>query len=363
MSEILKGKPRDDGYFMPAEFHHHDMTWMLWPSRADIWRNGGAFAKLVFSQVAAQISQFEPVTVGADQKHYQEARSTLPRNIRVVEMSYDDVWIRDTGPTFLINDSGDTRAVNWNFNAWGGLFASWDLDEQVAEKVLEIEKVDKYRPGIVLEGGAIHVDGEGTLLTTAECLLNPNRNEKLNKASIEQILGDYLGINKIVWFNNGVFLDETGGHIDNLCCFIRPGEIALTWTNDQNDPQYDISREAYEILMHEKDASGRRFTVHKVHQPGPLYFTEDESLGIETVSGTIARHPGDRLTASYINFYIVNKGVIVPTFDDPFDGEALQTIQSVFPERKIVGIPSREILLGGGNIHCVVQQQPSRKLS
>lgn len=364
MTQLINSTPRKDGFRMPGEFERHDGTWMLWPERPDNWRLGAKPAQRAFVDVATAISQFEPVTMGVSAAQYTNARHLLPARVRVVELSNNDSWMRDCGPTFVI-DGKIVRAIDWDFNAWGGLLGGlyfpWDLDDLVARKVADIERVDRYKAPMVLEGGSIHVDGEGTLLTTEECLLNENRNPQLSKAEIETNLQEYLNIEKIIWLDKGVYNDETNGHVDNICCFIRPGVVALTWTDDKNDPQYEISNDAYERLMHATDARGRRLEVHKIHQPGPIYITEEESGGVDAVEGTLPRQAGDRLAGSYVNFYIVNGGAIVPVFNDPHDGAALETLQRLMPERKVVGVYAREILLGGGNIHCITQQQPAAK--
>ena len=313
--------------------------------------------------VATAIAQFEPVTIGVSRSQFLNARHMLPDCVRVVEMSYNDSWMRDCGPTFVVNDKGSVRLVDWDFNAWGGLegglYFPWDLDDLVPCKVAEIERIDHYKAAIVLEGGSIHVDGEGTLLTTEECLLNPNRNPNLAKEEIERVLQEYLNVERIIWLERGVHMDETDGHVDNLCCFVRPGVVALTWTDDTSDPQYDISLDAYERLKSATDAKDREMEIHKIHQPDPICITEEESAGVDAVEGTLPRQPGDRMAGSYINFYIANGGVVVPVFDDSHDATALQTVQALFPERKVVGVRAREILLGGGNIHCITQQQPA----
>jgi len=323
---------------------------------------GAKPAQAVFAAIADAIAGGEPVTVGVSAAQFQNARARLPRAVRVVEISCNDAWIRDSGPTFVIDTKGRRRGVDWTFNAWGGLggglYFPWDRDDEVAQKVLEIEGADRYRTPFVLEGGAIHVDGQGTCLTTEECLLNPNRNPQLTRADIEEQLRRYLGVSCVIWLGQGVYLDETGGHIDELACFTSPGHVALTWTSDRQDPQYEISRDAYERLSKARDARGRLLTVHKIHQPGPLYMTAEEAAGIDSRAGTHPRKAGDRLPASYINFYIANKCVVMPQFDKRHDAAAARTLKRLFPMRKVVGIPTREVLLGGGNIHCITQQVP-----
>jgi agmatine deiminase len=360
---LFTSTPRADGFAMPAEFGPHSGTWMLWPQRPDNWRLGAKPAQKAFAAVARAIAQFEPVTVGVNHNQYAHARAVLPPEVRVVELSNNDAWMRDVGPTFLCNAEGELAGIDWIFNAWGGLYNGlyfpWDLDDAVAAKVLEIERVPRYRAPIVLEGGAIHVDGEGTCITTEECLLSPGRNPGLTKAQIEEVLKAYLNVEKVLWIPRGVFNDETSGHVDNLACFLAPAQVALTWTDDRSDPQYERSAEAEAFLASQTDARGRPLKIHKIHQPGPILITPEEAEGVDQVAGTLPRQAGDRLAASYVNFYFCNRAAIVPTFDDPHDAAALETLRTLLPGRQVVGVPAREILLGGGNIHCITQQQPA----
>jgi agmatine deiminase len=347
---------------MPAEFERHSGCWMLWPERTDNWRAGAKPAQAVFAQVAEAIASSEPVTMGVSDGQYQNARARLSPAVRLVELTSNDAWMRDCGPTFVIDGKGRRRGVDWTFNAWGGLggglYFPWDRDDEVAQKVLEIEGADRYRTPFVLEGGAIHVDGQGTCLTTEECLLNPNRNPGLTRADIEGVLRRYLGVSTVIWLGAGVYQDETGGHIDELACFVSPGHVALTWTEDRKDPQYEISVDAHRRLKSARDARGRALTIHKIHQPGPLSMTAEEAAGIDQRMGTRARRAGDRLPASYINFYVGNRHVVMPLYDKRWDRAAMRTIQRLFPTRKVIGVETREVLLGGGNIHCITQQVP-----
>jgi agmatine deiminase len=361
----LKSTPAKDGFRMPAEFERHSACWMLWPERADNWRLGAKPAQAAFAAVATAISSSEPVTVGVSAAQFQNARARLPRAVRVVEITSNDAWMRDCGPTFVIDEKGGRRGVDWTFNAWGGLqgglYFPWDRDDQVAQKVLEMEAADRYRTALVMEGGAIHVDGQGTCLTTEECLLNANRNPHLTRGDIEEHLQRYLSVSKVIWMDKGVYLDETGGHIDELACFTSPGHVALTWTDDRSDPQFEISQDAYQRLRHAKDARGRRLEVHKIHQPGPLFMTAEEAAGIDSHAGSHPRRAGDRLAASYINFYIANKCVVMPLYEKRRDAAAMRTLKRLFPTREVLGVPTREVLLGGGNIHCITQQVPKPK--
>ncbi|MYV16459.1 agmatine deiminase [Furfurilactobacillus milii] len=361
--KTLTSTPQQDGYRMPGEFEEHQGVYILWPQRPDNWRNGGKPAQHTFVKVAEAISQFEHVTVGVNDDQYENARTMLPDNVEVVEISNDDSWVRDCGATFVKNDKGGLRAVDWTFNSWGGLvdglYFPWDKDDRVAQKMAEMEHVDRYRlDDFILEGGSIHVDGEGTLITTEECLLSKGRNAQLSKEQIEEVLKTHLNLKKIIWLKNGIYNDETNGHVDNIANFVKPGVVALAWTDDKNDPQYQISKENLDILEHATDAKGRQIKVVKLNVPKPVLITKEESEGVDAVDGTLPRQAGDRLAASYVNYYTANGGIVYPTFGDPADDNAQKVLEQLYPDRKVVGVPAREILLGGGNIHCITQQVP-----
>ena len=363
MSTSLKTTPAADGFRMPGEFEPHSGCWMAWPERPDNWRLGAKPAQEAYAAVVEAIAASEPVTMAVSDAQFENCRAMLPPGVRVIEVSTDDAWLRDTGPTFVLDGNGGRRGVDWRFNAWGGteggLYFPWDRDDRVAAKVLEVEGDDRYRAPIVLEGGAIHVDGEGTVLTTEECLLNPNRNPELSREQIERVLLDYLGAEKVVWLGAGVFEDETDGHVDNLACFARPGVVLLTWTDDEDDPQHAISRDALERLEAATDAGGRPLEVVPLPSPGPLEISAEEAEGVDAAEGTASRSAGDRLAASYVNFYLGNSRIAYPLLDPRHDEEAAAILRRVFPEREVVGVPAREILLGGGNIHCITQQVPA----
>ena len=229
MSKLIDSTPRADGFRMPGEFEPHKQIWMLWPERPDNWRMGAKYAQRSWVQVATAISRFEPVTVGVNNDQYENAVNLLPDAVRVVEISSNDAWMRDCGPSFVVNDEGDVRLVDWDFNAWGGLYDGlyfpWEKDQLVPQKVAQIEGVGRYKAHIVMEGGSFHVDGEGTLLTTEECLLSPGRNPDMTREQIEEHLRDYLAVEKIVWLGKGIDPDETNGHVDDVACFVRPGVV------------------------------------------------------------------------------------------------------------------------------------------
>jgi agmatine deiminase len=364
MGAPLDSTPAADGFHMPAEWEPHAGCWMAWPERPDNWRAGARPAQAAYAAVASAIAASEPVTMAVSDGQFEAARAALPDAVRVIEISTDDAWLRDTGPTFVVDGAGGRRGVDWRFNAWGGhdggLYAPWDRDDRVATKVLETEGDGRYRAPIVLEGGAIHVDGEGTVLSTEQCLLHRNRNPELDRGAIEAALRSYLGVERVVWLGEGVFGDETDGHVDNLATFARPGVVLLTWVEDPDDPQHAISRDALARLEAASDARGRPFEVVKLPAPGPLRIRAEEAAGVEAVEGTQPRRAGDRMAASYVNFYLGNSRLVYPLLDPARDAEAGEILAATFPDREIVGVPAREILLGGGNLHCITQQVPRR---
>ena len=234
-SRSLESTPRADGFSMPAEWERHERCYLIWPERTDNWRLGAKPAQSTFLEVVEAIARSEPVTVLVSARQWEHARASCSDAVQVVEMATDDAWVRDTGPTFVVNRSvGERRGVDWVFNAWGGLdgglYFPWAHDDLVAAKVCDLERAPRYRAPFVLEGGSIHVDGEGTCITTEECLLHPNRNPDLTRREIEALLVEYLGVEKVIWIPRGVHGDETDGHVDNLACFTRPGRVLLTWT-------------------------------------------------------------------------------------------------------------------------------------
>ena len=363
--QILQTLPREEGYKMPAEFAPHEGCILIWPERADSWAAGGYAARKAFVKVISAIARWEKVTVLASYGQYENARASLPPHVRVVEMSSDDAWARDVSPVIVKGPDGTLRGIDWGFNAWGGLYDGlyfpWDRDNHIARKVCDLMEIDCYdRRDFILEGGSIHSDGEGTVMVTEECLLSPGRNPDKTKEEIEQVLKDNLGAEKVLWLPFGIWGDETNGHVDNICAFTAPGEVVLAWTDDQQDPQYERSLRNLEYLMSERDAKGRPIQVHKLPLPRPVYVTEAECAALDPVDGVPARTPGERLAASYVNFYIANGGIIMPAFGDPADTKAAEILAQCFPGREIVPIPARDILTGGGNIHCITSQIPAR---
>ncbi len=359
---IIGSTPKQDGYRMPGEYEPQKQVWMLWPERCDVWRSGAKPAQKSYVDIATAISKFTKVTVCASKTQFQNARYMLPKDIRVVELSADDAWIRDTGPTFVINDKNDVRGVDWKFNAYGGfhdgLYFPWDQDDLIAQKVCEIENIDSYRTDdFVLEGGSIHVDGEGTLITTEMCLLSPGRNPHLSKEEIENYLKEYLNLEKIIWVKDGIDPEETTGHIDDVACYARPGEVICIWEENKESQFYEASQNAFKQLSEAVDAKGRKLKVHKLCMP-KNYVTIKKDFDIDLVEGTLPREEGDVCIASYLNFLITNDGIIVPQYGDVNDELAISQLKEIFPDKVVIGVDSWEVVYGGGNIHCITQQQP-----
>lgn len=292
--------------------------------------------------------------------------------IRLHVCPSDDTWVRDTGPTCCLwNQENEEKLVgiDWDFNAYGGpeegCYWPCDLDRKVASRVCqEIFQIPHFSIPIVLEGGSIHTDGEGTLLVTEECLLNPNRNPSMTRGVMEGVLKKSLGVQIVIWLPEGLDADEdTNGHVDNFCCFTEPGHVVLAWTDDeQNDVEnYQRCRTALKVLLSTNDAKGRSLQVHKLPLPSPpLRYSKKEAESFQGPDPQIVtRQEDEKMAASYVNFYIANQAVVVPQFDVPStDRQAIATLQERFPTRRVVGVPSREILIGGGNIHCITQQIP-----
>ena len=357
--------PRADGFRMPGEFEYHQGCMMVWPVRPGSWPYEARGAQEVFARVAKIIARSEIVYMLADRAHIDQARSMLPDQVQIMEIETDDAWARDTGPTFVINATGKLRGVDWKFNAWGGevdgLYARWERDDQVASSFCRKLGIGCYDAHpFVLEGGSIHSDGEGTVLVTEACLLSRGRNPDLTRQEIEEQLKIWIGAEKIIWLPHGIWQDETNEHVDNVCAFVRPGEVVLAWTDDEQDPQYAYSRSSLSVLERETDAKGRPFLVHRLPIPRvPVCVTAEDLPGYVYEEGEEKRREGERLAASYVNFYIANDSIVVPQFGDEHDQTAVDILGQLFPERKVEPVYARDILLGGGNIHCITQQIPA----
>lgn len=365
--KIENTTPRQDGFYMPGEFERQDGVILIWPKRPGSWPYEAKEARKVFAGIANKLAETEQVYMLTEPETEASARELLSENVKIMTIGTDDAWARDVGPTFVTNGT-KVRGVNWSFNAWGGnfdgLYQDWQQDDKVAVTFCEQTGYDCYDAApFVLEGGSIHSDGQGTVIVTEACLLSEGRNPDLTKEQIEEKLYDYLGAEKIIWLPHGIYQDETNEHVDNVCAFVKPAEVVLAWTEDKNDPQYVYSMEDLKVLEQETDARGRKFVIHKMLIPKePVCITEKELAGYVFEPGEDMREAGERLAASYANFYIGNEVVLVPQFGDVHDYLAVELLQKLFPEREIVPVFAREIIIGGGNIHCITQQIPASKL-
>jgi agmatine deiminase len=333
--------PADDGFFMPAEWAPHERCWMAWPCRGSLWGEGLAAARAAHAAVARAVSGFEPVTMLANAEELEEAQAQCGPDVTCQTMPLDDSWMRDSGPSFVINGKGGLAGVDWRFNAWGGRFQPYDQDALTAERLLAQLGVSRYAAPLVLEGGSIHVDGEGTLLTSEECLLNPNRNPDLGRADIEELLRRYAGVESFVWLGEGLDKDETDGHVDNIACYVRPGVVMAVTCDDPADRNHAILKDNLARLAKARDAKGRALEVIELPLPREPRYVD-----------------GQRLALSYVNYYIANGGVVMPCFGDPNDAQAFEIVSKAFPEREVVQVEASAILVGGGGIHCITQQQP-----
>jgi len=363
---MLHTLPALDGYQMSAEFAPQDGVLLVWPVRPGSWGKDPTAAQRAFCDILREASKSERVYLLADATHFAEARTQASGFATIIEIETNDAWARDIGPTFVTNGQA-VRGVSWRFNAWGGavdgLYADWAKDDAAAEAFCRAIGADCYDANdFVLEGGSICSDGEGTLLVTESCLLSAGRNPNLTKVQIEQKLKDYLGAEKVLWLPRGIYNDETNEHVDNICAFLAPGEVVLAWTDDETDPQYALSRVDYDYLARETDAHGRNIVIHKLPIPDhPVCVTEADMVNYVFEPGEDTRAVGERLAASYVNFYFTNDAVLLPQFggeNADSDARALEIMRALCPTRKIVPIDARDILLGGGNIHCVTQQIP-----
>jgi agmatine deiminase len=335
--------PARDGYAMPAEWATHARTWMCWPCRVEAWDgpDGLLRAKQAYARVARAISTFEPVTVAVRPGDAGEVKLATSGKVDVLEAPLDDSWARDIGPTFLTGADGKA-ATGWEFNAWGNKYHPYTDDNAFAGRVAENADARFYHAPLVCEGGAIHTDGEGTLITTEQCLLNPNRNPELTRQQVEERLALFTGARRILWLGEGFSDDETDGHVDNIACFIAPGRVLIGVPSARSHPDFEPVMEAIRRLGDAHDAQGRRIEVIELEQP---------------------RKPGRDwrgrlLQTSYINFYLPNGGIVMPAFGDANDERARAVLADCFPGRDILQLDAQDIVAGGGGIHCITQQEP-----
>jgi len=344
--------PADLGYAMPAEWHHHEATWLAWPKDPITWPDRVPQVESIFLRMIALLSAEERVELlvddAASEASVRERLKTLPANpsnVQFHQIPTVDSWIRDYGPNFLLRGKGSSVELafnHWIFNAWGGKYEELKKDADIPPRIAPLLGVPRFVPGIVLEGGSIDVNGAGTCLTTEQCLLNPNRNPSLSKEEIEGYLKKYLGVTQVIWLGQGIAGDDTDGHVDDIARFVAPETIACAVEEDPADENYELLEDNFNRLRHARDISGKPFKTVRLPMPGRV----DGQEG--------------RLPASYANFYIANGIVLAPVFGHPNDARAVRIVQDLVPGRRVVGINCEPLVWGLGAIHCVTQQQPAR---
>jgi agmatine deiminase len=343
--------PAELGYRMPAEWHRHRATWLTWPKDPETWPDRVPQVEEIFLQMMAALAPHEMVNLLVDDEEIvASVRSRFAfngaENIRCHQIQTVDSWIRDYGPNFILNDQSGLAYNDWIFNAWGNKYEELKQDDSIPARLESLLQAPRFEPGIVMEGGSIDVNGAGCVLTTEQCLLNPNRNPQLSKKKIEQCLKNYLGVEKILWLGEGIVGDDTDGHVDDIARFVATDVIVCAIEDDSQDANYKLLQENLRRLRTMTDARGRSFEIVTLPMPG-------------VVGGTSASaRELDRLPASYANFYIANNVVLVPIFGQANDARALETLQHLFSTRRVVGINCEPLVWGMGAIHCVTQQQP-----
>ena len=347
--------PAQLGFRMPAEWEPHEATWIAWPHRRDDWPGKFASIPWVYAEIVYHLAQSETVRILVNNlaaerraKGVLRKRGVDLERVEFFHAPTDRVWTRDFAPLFVRNEQGEVAATDWRFNAWAK-YADWENDDAVPSQVAAKFRLRSWQPDwkgkrVVLEGGSIDVNGAGLMLTTEECLLSPvqARNPDLSRADLERVLGDYLGIQKVLWLDCGIAGDDTHGHVDDLARFVGTNTVVIVTEQDADDANYQLLRANLERLQGMTDLDGRPLEVVTLPMPAPLPFT------------------GQRLPASYANFYIANTRVLVPTFNDPNDRRALAILADLFPGRTVVGIHAGDLIWGLGTLHCLTQQQPAQ---
>jgi agmatine deiminase len=340
-SRFESATPREAGFRMPAEWEPHARCWMAWPDREDLWGDTLQRAQAGYASVAQAIAGFEPVTMIISPASLTEAARLCGPLVNTFSLEIDDAWTRDTGPAFLRGNDGSMAATAWHFNGWGGGVERFDADARIAKAISTHLELPLYRSSLRLEGGAISVDGEGTVITTESCILNSNRNPSLSRREVERELCEALGASKVIWLPGELSKgDITDGHVDGLACFARPGLLLVECRTDPSDPRAEILRENRRALEGVSDARGRPIEI------------------VEMEDAWQAERPNDAFCISYVNFYLANGGVVMPSYGIDTDAPARAIVERAFPGRRVVQVDVRDIAIGGGGIHCITQQQP-----
>lgn len=344
----FKGLPAQKGFYFPAEWEEHEATWLSWPHNPDTWPGKIDTIYKPYCEFIKLVAEGEKVKINVRDKEMakdafakiQKAGADMSRVFFYVNPT-NDAWCRDHGPAFLMNrNSNEKMIVDWGYNAWGGKYPPFDLDDVIPTRIANQLGLPVSKPGIIMEGGSVEFNGKGTVLTTTSCLLNKNRNPHLSKEQIEEYLKNYYGVTNILWLGDGIVGDDTDGHIDDLTRFVSEDTVVTVVEEDESDENYVPLQENLEVLRSLRLEDGSKLKIIELPMPKARYYQ------------------GQRLPMSYANFYIANKYVIVPVFDDPNDEKALEILQDCFLNRKVVGIYSTNLIWGLGSFHCLTQQEP-----
>ncbi|MFN2405754.1 MAG: agmatine/peptidylarginine deiminase [Pyrinomonadaceae bacterium] len=354
MSTPQDKTPAELGFYMPAEWHPHSGTWLTWPKDPETWPDRVERVEEIYLEIIAALAPHETVNVLVDDATTNRAirvRCNFPgaQNVRFHHIPTVDSWIRDYGPNFLIANNGAGAFNDWVFNAWGDKYESLKQDDGIPQLLEPILQLPRFTPGIVMEGGSIEVNGHGCVLTTEQCLLNPNRNPQLSRSDIENYVKRYLGVVKVLWLGEGIVGDDTDGHIDDIARFVAPNVIVCAVEDDPEDANYELLQDNLARLKHMTDANDRAFEIVTLPMPGVVGGESTDTRNL------------DRLPASYANFYIANNVVLLPVFGHPNDARAHDTLQRVFPDRRVIPINCEPLVWGMGTIHCLTQQQPNHQ--
>jgi agmatine deiminase len=334
--------PADMGFAMPAEWAPHAGCWMGWPARESIWHGHIDGARDDYATVARAIAQFEPLTMLADPAHAPDACLRCGPSVRVIAVPLDDAWLRDSGPTFVLDATGRRAAAVFTFNAWGAKCRPFDRDAALGARVAQLAAARVFRSELVIEGGGFLSDGEGTLITAESCVLNSNRNPGWTKARADAELRAMLGAKKIIWLPGDLTDNATDGHVDGYVAFIRPAAVLCEVVADPADPRFPIMEENRRILRSETDARGRRFELVPIAEAPRNAVPDGEDL----------------YCRSYVNFYLANGAVIAPAYGIAQDAAVVETLRRAYPERQVMALELHDLFRGGGGIHCITQQEP-----
>ncbi len=345
----MKQTPYELGYHFPAEWEEHRATWLSWPHNPDTWPDKIDTVFPVYAEFVKAISAGERVCINVGNERMQEQAANWLDKVGTDFSQIDfylhptnDAWCRDHGPAFLINSEANPKKiiVKWNYNAWGEKYPPYDLDNQIPIKVGKELDIPVFYPNIVMEGGSVDFNGDGSVLTTTACLLNPNRNPDFNQKELEKYLRNFYGVEQVLWLHDGIVGDDTDGHIDDITRFVKNDTIVTVVEEDTTDENFEPLRKNLKTLHQMRLINGKQMHIVELPMPAPVIYR------------------GQRLPASYANFYICNNAVIVPVFQDRNDQRAIETLELCFPDRKVIGINSKDIIWGLGSFHCLSQQEP-----